>query len=89
MGSRLVNLQMELCGRRCACNADHALVSAIPRAALARRGDVMRKYRLYFQSAEGHQIGPGKIIAAKDADDAIAQPEPTMTPTITTRSFGS
>jgi hypothetical protein len=33
----------------------------------------MRKYRLYFQNAEGHKIGPGKIIAAKDDDDAIAQ----------------
>jgi hypothetical protein len=33
----------------------------------------MRKYRLYFYNVEGHVIGPGKIIAAKDDDDAIAQ----------------
>jgi hypothetical protein len=33
----------------------------------------MRKYRLYFHNAEGRIVGPGKIISAKDDNDAIAQ----------------
>jgi hypothetical protein len=36
-------------------------------------GGVVRKYRLHFYNAEGHTVGPGKIISAKDDNDAIAQ----------------